>query len=105
MILLYILNLNKLKSFDLELLGAPAYPGRWPERALGRTSHCGLFVHKILFAGSRDALRGKRTPYVENGRPSRKRTPYVKNGRFYVDVNKSFWGIERVHIHHEFSFA
>ena len=47
------------------LVGPPAYPGRWPERALGRRSHGGLLVQKSLFAG-RHVL--KRTPYVESGR-------------------------------------
>ena len=48
------------------------------EWALGRTSHYGLFVQKIYSA---DALREKRTPYVETDALSEKRTPYVENGR------------------------
>mgnify|MGYP000061071076 CR=1 FL=1 len=50
----------------------------------------------------RDKKFIRRTPYVENGRQrtpyvenGRQRTPYMENRRFYVDVNKSFWGIGR----------
>ena len=89
-----------------ELLGGPAYPGRWLEQAESAAAQRAESASCPIFFAGRPLYQ--RTPYVEKdglrqkGHPALKWTPNVEKDAFMLTLTISFWKIGRAGLRSEF---